>query len=131
MATRKTRAPRNYVREGLLIRSPFIDQILAGKKTWEIRGSRTHKRGRIALIRSGSGQIVGTCEIVECIGPLSLADLNRHARKTGDKPGDWKSKPYPRPFAWVLRKAKRLRRPRPYRHPYGAIAWVKLRVRGL
>ena len=38
---------------GLLIRSPFIDWILSGSKTWEIRGSRTTKQGRIALIRSG------------------------------------------------------------------------------
>jgi hypothetical protein len=130
MATRGSRV-NDTIREGLLIRRPFIDQILAGKKVWEIRGSRTHKRGRIALIQSGSGQIVGACEIVDCIGPLSLADLKRNARKTGDKPGEWKFKPYARPFAWVLKNAKRLRRPRPYRHPYGAIGWVKLRVRNL
>jgi len=28
--------------------------ILAGKKTWEIRGRKTHVRGKIALIRGGS-----------------------------------------------------------------------------
>jgi hypothetical protein len=39
---------------GLLIRSPYVDWILAGSKTWEIRGSSTAKRGRIALIQSGS-----------------------------------------------------------------------------
>jgi hypothetical protein len=32
---------------GLLIRSPYIDWILAGTKTWEIRGSSNAKRGRI------------------------------------------------------------------------------------
>ena len=29
---------------GLLIRSPYVDWILAGSKTWEIRGSSTKAR---------------------------------------------------------------------------------------
>src|SRR5271169_2519874 len=44
---------------GLLIRSPYIDWILVGAKTWEIRGSSTAKRGRIALIQSGPGPSSG------------------------------------------------------------------------
>jgi hypothetical protein len=51
------------ISRGLIIGSPYIDWILAGKKTWEIRGSYTHVQGKIALIRSGSGLVVGTCEV--------------------------------------------------------------------
>jgi len=39
----------------LVIRPQWIEKILAGKKTWEIRGSRTAIRGIIGLIPSGSG----------------------------------------------------------------------------
>jgi hypothetical protein len=42
---------------GLLIRSPHIDWILAGNKTWEIRGSSTVKRGRVALIVTAAHRI--------------------------------------------------------------------------
>jgi hypothetical protein len=57
---------------GLLIRSPYIDWILAGSKTWEIRGSSTAKRGRIALIQSGSGTVIGVADLVDAVGPLTL-----------------------------------------------------------
>ncbi|WP_281975144.1 hypothetical protein [Halobacillus litoralis] len=40
---------------GLLVQAPWIDLLLAGSKIWEIRGSNTKKRGRIGLIKSGSG----------------------------------------------------------------------------
>jgi hypothetical protein len=39
----------------LVIRPYWIDLILKGKKTWEIRGSKTAIRGTITLIPSGSG----------------------------------------------------------------------------
>jgi hypothetical protein len=41
--------------KGLIVKSPWIELILEGKKTWEIRGSNTKIRGPIALIKSGSG----------------------------------------------------------------------------
>lgn len=112
---------------GLIIRSPYVDWILAGKKTWEIRGRRTHVRGRIALIRGGSGFIVGTCEITNVVGPLTLRELRKNARKLAEPKSEIKSLPYERTYAWVLKNARKLRRPRRYKHPSGAIIWVKLR----
>jgi hypothetical protein len=58
---------------GLVIRSPWVDMILAGEKTSEIRGKKTSIRGTIALIRGGSGLIVGTCELIDVVGPLTFA----------------------------------------------------------
>jgi hypothetical protein len=40
--------------DGLVIDKPWIDLILDGKKTWEMRSTLTKKRGKIALIRKGS-----------------------------------------------------------------------------
>jgi len=110
----------------LLIRSPHIEKVLAGSKTWEIRSRSTNVRGTIGLIRSKSGLIVGTCELVGVIGPLSYGEFRNNARKWGGTAADAERSDHLRFYAWVLRKAKRFRTPIPYRHPSGAIIWVRL-----
>jgi ASCH domain len=42
---------------GLRVKQPWIDLILRGVKTWELRGSRTKASGRIALIQSGTAPL--------------------------------------------------------------------------
>lgn len=118
-----------YNVNGLVIRSPWVEMILDGKKTWEIRGHYTHVRGKIALIRGGSGLIVGTCELVEVVGPLTLAKFRKGRKKAGLTPSEAKARPYPQTHAWVLKNARKFRRARRYKHPSGAIIWVKLRSR--
>jgi hypothetical protein len=108
---------------GLLILKKHLDKILAGAKTWEIRGKSTARRGPIALIESKSGHVVGTCEVADVVGPLTLAELQRNARRTGFRPVRL---PYPTTYAWVVRDARRLPEPVPYRHPPGAVIWVRL-----
>jgi hypothetical protein len=110
----------------LLIRRPWIDKILEGKKRWEIRGSRTKITGTIGLIFSGSGTIVGVCNLFNCRGPLSAREFRKNARKAGLSPSEARRRPYPKTYAWVLENAKRLKRPVPYKHPSGAIIWVRL-----
>jgi hypothetical protein len=111
---------------GLIVGSPHIDRILSGKKTWEIRGHATKIRGRIMLIRAGSGQVVGSCEIVETIGPLSLNELRRNAGKAGVRRNELDGMPYKRTYAWVVKNAKSFARARSYQHPSGAVVWVNL-----
>jgi predicted transcriptional regulator len=111
---------------GLIIRSPYVEWILDGKKTWEIRGSNSHVRGKIALIRSGSGLVVGTCNLVDVMGPLSLLELKQNAAKLGKKRSEISATSYEKTYAWVLSNAKRLKHPRRYKHRPGAIIWVKL-----
>ncbi|MBD8246954.1 ASCH domain-containing protein [Xanthomonas campestris] len=41
--------------KGLVIDEPWISLILSGQKTWEMRSRATSIRGRIALIKKGSG----------------------------------------------------------------------------
>jgi hypothetical protein len=118
------------VLHALLIRKPWLDKILNGSKTWEIRGSRTTKNGRIGLIESGSGKVVGVAELVDVVGPMSLAAFRANRRKVGLQKGQHFSRlPYPRTFAWVLQIPERLKRPVPYKHPYGAVIWVCLKPR--
>jgi hypothetical protein len=111
------------ITHGLQIRKDPIDQILAGTKTWEIRGTTTSRRGSIALIESKSGLVVGTCEVVDVVGPLSLKELQVNEERTGFRPDDLY---YEKTYAWVLRNAHRLSKPIPFRHPQGAVIWVKL-----
>jgi hypothetical protein len=111
---------------GLLIRFPYIDWILAGTKTWEIRGSSTAKRGRIALIKSGTGTVIGVADLVGAVGPLTRLDLAANARKLGLRKRPLGPLPYRKTFAWVLKNARRLKTPVRYRHPSGCIIWVNL-----
>lgn len=110
----------------LLVRHPHIEKILAGKKIWEIRGSRTSIKEQIGLIASGSGAVIGVCDLVDCRGPLTAAEFRKNARKAGHLPSEAKLGYYRQTYAWVVKNAKRLDRPVPYRHPPGAIIWVRL-----
>ena len=107
----------------LIIKQPWIDYILNGKKTWEIRGSKTNIRGVIELIQSGSGLVVGKCKIIDC-KELKLQEYKRstiyHNINNTDK------LPYKKTYAWIISNAERYNNPRPYSHPKGAIIWVKL-----
>lgn len=112
---------------GLLIRSEPLEAILRGEKIWELRGRRTHIRGLIALIRSGSGQIVGTCELVDCIGPLSLSELRRNSVQHGMSQRDLRSGiMYENTYAWILKNVRRLKKPIPYNHKFGIVIWHPL-----
>ena len=109
--------------KALIIKKPWIDYILNGSKIWEIRGSKTKIRGQIELIQSGSGSIVGSCEIIDC-KELSLEDYKNNIDKHNIQDVD--TLPHKRTFAWVLSNVKRYTIPRKYKHPNGAIIWVNL-----
>lgn len=115
--------PTATVTHGLIIRPEPLARILDGRKVWEIRGTRTHLRGPIALIEAGSSHIVGVAEIVDVIGPMRSASLSNNPDKTG-----YSNVPveYDRYFAWVVEHARRLSRPVRYEHPNGAVIWVRL-----
>lgn len=111
---------------GLIIKDPYVTWILEGKKTWEIRGSSTKVRGRIALIKSKTGHVFGTCELVDVKGPLGREELRKNAGKLNWRPSEIPASMYEKTYAWVLKDAKPLEKTVPYTHPSGAVIWVKL-----
>jgi hypothetical protein len=71
--------------------------------------------------------ILGSANLGDVIGPLSsddlMASLDRHqvARDWNDH-----ASPYPVTFAWVFETPVRWDTPVAYKHPQGAVIWVKL-----
>jgi hypothetical protein len=100
---------------------------LDGKKTWKIQGSATKIRGHIALIRSGSGTVVGVCDLLDCVGPLTLKQMKEATPKHQIGVDQLQDLPYGnRTYAWVIGNARKLPKPASYRHPPGAVIWVRL-----
>ena len=111
--------------KGLIIKSPWIELILDGKKTWEIRGSNTNIRGTIALIKSGSGKVFGEVDLIDSV-ELTLEDYQESRKLHGVQSENVLELPYRRTYAWVLTNPKIYKDPIPYKHPMGAVIWVNL-----
>lgn len=109
--------------KSLIIKKEYLDKIFNGTKVWELRGSKTNIRGRIRLIESGSGLILGEVDLIDCIGPLKEKDLQDNFDKTQYqiKNGFFK---YKNTYALVLSNVSKYKEPIPYKHPQGAIIWV-------
>lgn len=112
--------------KGLIIKPKWADLILDGRKTWEIRSRQTHLRGRIGIIKSGSGRVYGTVDLVDCIPihgeddpDLLVANQHKHHVPLG-------AIPYRKPWAWVLQDPVIYEWARPYDHPQGAVIWVNI-----
>ncbi|MBE0436021.1 MAG: ASCH domain-containing protein [Methylomicrobium sp.] len=115
--------------KGLVIKSPYIEKILSGAKTWEMRSSAIgmQLRGPIALIKKGSGQVVGVADLVDVKGPLSQQDRLKTIDKHHISPEQLESGETEKwHTAWVLENARPLIIPIHYQHPNGAVIWVNL-----
>ena len=111
----------------LIIDSPWIDYILDGSKTWEMRTRATKLRGRIGLIRKGSGLIVGEVTLVDSLPAQPREQLLATTSYHRMAPADIRSGAVARwRCPWVLKDVKRYIKPIPYEHPQGAVIWVDL-----
>lgn len=111
--------------KGLIIKEPWIQLILQGKKTWEIRSSHTHIRGKVALIQSGTGKVFGTVDVVDS----KYVTFDEYKKSKGYHcipDTDKQPSPYKKIHAWVLQNPVLFSEPIPYAHPKGAVIWVNL-----
>jgi hypothetical protein len=111
--------------KALIIKEPWVSLILSGKKTWELRSRDTLIRGRIALIRKGSGTVVGVADLTATLPNLSRPDLMTNVAKH-QVPQHAIGLDFSWNVAWVLQGARPLREPVPYQHRRGAVIWVNL-----
>ena len=118
----------DYGPRGLLVRDPFATQLLDGSKTWEIRGRATQIRGRIVIIKSGTGLAFGTVNLVRVLGPLTIDDLINTPQLKEEEKQEYKENglPYRKTYAYECLDPKWFRTPIPYSHPNGAVTWVRL-----
>ncbi len=113
--------------KGLVVDEPWIGLILEGQKTWEMRSRHTQRRGPIALIRKGSGLVVGVSQVLGTRGPLSLAELEESFDRHRVPLTEFRSgRAIAWNIAWELAGSTPLPRPVRYRHPLGAVTWVDL-----
>eukprot|EP00438_Fugacium_kawagutii_P034999 Skav222690 [mRNA] locus=scaffold5100:7512:13418:- [translate_table: standard] len=117
-------------RSALIIKKPWCELILSGKKTWEIRGERCAKRERIALAQSSSGLLVGEVDVVDSfpVGDPATAEylwaprnLSKHCLS------DCSTISYKNPYAWVFSNPTAYMPPKPFCHKPGCRKWVLLR----
>jgi hypothetical protein len=115
------------MKSGLVIREPWIGKILAGEKTWEMRSTATTIRGEIALIRQGSGLVVGTAKLVGSLPALTRGNYmdfsSQHAI-----PSEMLEEVIRNRWIhpWVLADVRPLPIPVPYKHKSGAVLFVTL-----
>ena len=115
------------VTKGLIIDNPWIDFILDGDKTWEMRSTNASFRGWFGLIKKGTGAIWGVARMVDCLPSLTpeemIANYDKHlipdAMIRSGQVAKWNT-------PWVLADVKPLVTPISYKHRSGAVIWVDL-----
>tara|TARA_R110002126_G_scaffold44153_6_gene126139 strand:+ start:117 stop:968 length:852 start_codon:yes stop_codon:yes gene_type:complete len=115
------------IEKALVVREPWIDLILSGQKTWEMRGQRPSYRGWLGLIRKGSGHVACIGRLVDVGQTLSedemVAAFGYHripeAMIRNGEVAKWT-------IPWKLADIHVLHQPVPYRHPNGAITLFSL-----
>lgn len=110
----------------LILKSRWLDLILSGAKTWELRGSRTSLRGKVALAASGTGLLFGVAEIIDCIGPIRAEELAGKEQQHRVPDEELANIAYRNTYAWVFSGPQRFKEPVPYSHSRGAVIWVRL-----
>lgn len=114
--------------KALVIDEPWIGKILRGEKTWEMRKTASHQRGRIALIRKGSGLVVGTADLIDSLSRIVSRNAYAEAEAFHGIPPERQDRAFADGWTtpWVLANARLLASAVPYQHPSGAVIWVNL-----
>ena len=111
----------------LLIHGKYVELILAGKKTWEVRPLSLFKKGeRIALGNTDSKCVVAYATVCK-IKKMTVAEMKQHndkhfANEFIDK--HWKDRPFV--YAHVLAEVEPLNQKLTYPRSYGS---PKVRLR--
>ncbi len=109
--------------EGLIVKQPFAEMIIDGKKEWELRSRcpPSKKLGKDLYLLS-SGKVLGKIQI-DTHWVANKSDLeentHKHCSETSFLPKHHSS------HVWKVRVTKKFLHPKKYLHPIGARVWVK------
>ena len=100
--------------------------ILDGKKTWEIRGLRTCKRGWIHFAETqGGDKLLGRARLVNCLS-VPHGDFQKYVDR--HCVASLSEVTFDRIFAWEFADAERFSTPIPYAHTPGALCWNTVKI---
>ena len=106
----------------LVVKKKWLDLILAGAKTWEIRGCSTSKRGWVHFAESqAGGKLRGRARLVNCFC-ISTESFHRHYKKHCVP--SLSVVPYVKIYAWVFEDAEEFEKPFEFEPKPGAVTWV-------
>ena len=130
-AVKKRAGKRSGVRrsatKALVVKKEWLDLILDGEKTWEIRGSSVIQREYIHLAESKeTGMIKGRARLVDSFR-LTKALFEKHRNR--HHLAKWADVKYKKPHAWIFEDAERFSKPFVFEHAQGAVIWVDTRGR--
>lgn len=111
---------------GLIIDKPWLDLILNGQKTWEMRSNKFKQQGYIALIEKGTKSVLGIARIDGYSHKLSINELEASEKKHRVPASLYSSDNYKWFVAMKLSHIIRFNEPIPYQPIKGAVIWVKL-----
>ena len=114
-------------RSALYLKERWLDLVLSGQKTWEIRPKPTRKRERIALAQSQSGELKGDVAVVAC-EKLTLAQFEA-GKSFHCVPAEVREafrRKYAQIYAWKLAAPRRYATPVPFPHTAGQVVFVDL-----
>ena len=89
----------------LFVKPPFAGYIVDGIKLIEYRTRKTYIRGRVGIIESGTGTVIGDVEIVDCRFNSTFQF-----------------------YEWYLDNPRRFATPVPFEHKQGAMVWIDLDI---
>jgi hypothetical protein len=121
------RATHDSLDRLLVVAEPWASLLVDGEKTWELRTTSTKVRGSVGIAAKGTGTIIGAVELVAVHGPFSRPEiapyehLHRVPASSTSTYGGPKGL-----YGWEMRDAVRFETSVPYRHPQGAVIWVRL-----
>ena len=115
---------RRSAKKAIIVKKYWLNLILAGQKTWLIRGGTTLKRGWVHFVESEAGGMLrGRGRLVKCFR-LPADSFHEHYSKHCVP--RLTMVPYKTVYAWVFEDAEEFEKPFEYEHKQGAVIWVDL-----
>lgn len=110
---------------GLIVRRPFAEWIVEGKKRWEIRKSRTKVRGEVLILNGGYA--LGKARLVDVLGPFTPEELAEHRDKHLADYEFLKEYSSGKPlYAWVFEDPKKFEEPVKVELKRGVQIWANV-----
>ena len=111
------------IMDGLIVKQPFGDLIIDGKKTWELRSKSAPKKklNREILLLS-SGFALGKIKIKKCFEANKKEIIANQKKHKSNINGLIDENYF---HVWEVNVIEKFSKPKKYSHPLGARIWVK------